>query len=85
MENKEEKEVLVGKVAIIVDIIICAAVFVIMSLILRPFVPMQGEGVVEFWAAFTALPIALMFWIVLQMFRVTLSQQIQLKKEKQNA
>lgn len=79
MEKQEEKK-LVGKLANVIDIAMALIFFVIMAFALRPFVPMQGKGVVEFWAAFTALPMAGVFWIVVQMFRVTLVDQIRAKK-----
>lgn len=79
MEKQEDKK-LVGKLANVIDIAMALIFFVIMAFALRPFVPMQGKGVVEFWAAFTALPMAGVFWIVVQMFRVTLVDQIRAKK-----
>jgi len=79
MEKQEEKK-LVGKLANVIDIAMALIFFIIMAFALRPFVPMQGKGVVEFWAAFTALPMAGVFWIVVQMFRVTLVDQIRAKK-----
>ena len=79
MENQEEKK-LVGKTANLIDIALAVAFFIIMSFAMRPFVPMQGPGVVEFWAAFTALPMAGVFWIVVQMFRVTLVDQLRRKR-----
>lgn len=79
MENQENKK-LVGKVAIIFDLTLALIFFVIMSFVLRQFVPMQGKGVVEFWAAFTALPMTGVFWIIIQMFRVTLVDQLRRAK-----
>lgn len=75
----EEKK-LISKTAIIIDVVLTLVFYVIMAFVLRPFVPMQGPGVVEFWAAVTALPMAGVFWLVVQMFRVTFIDQIRSKK-----
>lgn len=79
MDNKENKK-LIGKISNIIDIVLALAFFIVMAFVLRPFVPMQGEGVVEFWAAFTALPMAGVFWLLIQMFRVTIVDQIRSAK-----
>ena len=79
MDNKENKK-LIGKTSNIIDIVLALTFFIIMAFVLRPFVPMQGEGVVEFWAAFTALPMAGVFWLLIQMFRVTIVDQIRSAK-----
>jgi len=80
MEPQENKK-LVGKVANIIDIALTLTFYTIMAFVLRPFVPMQGEGVVELWAAITALPMAGIFWLVVQMFRVTLVDQLRAKQK----
>ena len=81
MEQQEEKK-LVGKIANVIDVILALTFFAIMAFVLRPFVPFQGKGVVELWAAFTALPMAGVFWLVIQMFRVTLVDQMRSKHSK---
>lgn len=81
METQENKK-LVGKVANIIDVGLALVFFVIMAFAMRPFVPMQGDGVVEFWAAFTALPMTGVFWIVVQMFRVTLVDQLRARRNR---
>lgn len=79
METQENTK-LVGKVANVIDLGLTLLFFILMAFAMRPFVPMQGKGVVEFWAAFTALPMAGVFWIVVQMFRVTLVDQLRARR-----
>lgn len=81
MDTQEDSK-LVGKVANLFDLGLTLLFFVLMAFAMRPFVPMQGEGVVEFWAAFTALPMAGVFWLVVQMFRVTLVDQLRRRRSR---
>ena len=78
-KNKEAR--LVGKISIITDILLALVFYVVMAFVLRPFVPMEGNGVTEFWAAFTAIPLAGVFWLLVQMFRVTLTDQLRRTKK----
>ena len=79
MEKQEDKK-LVGKIANVIDIVLALIFFTIMAFLLRPFVPFQGEGVVELWAAITALPMTGVFWLLIQMFRVTFVDQLRAKR-----
>lgn len=79
-DNNEEAK-LVGKVSIITDLLLTLIFYVIMAFVLRPFVPMEGKGVTEFWAAFSAMPLAGVFWLLIQMFRVTLTDQLRRSKK----
>jgi hypothetical protein len=58
------------------DLLLALMFFGFMSWVLRANVPMQGPGVVELLAAVTAFPMAIVFWILIQMFRVTLVDQL---------
>jgi hypothetical protein len=83
MEDQENPK-LTNPIAAIIDGVLALAFFIMMAFILRPFVPMQGPGVVEFWAAFTAIPLAGVFWLVIQMFRVTLTDQLRRRKSQKS-
>ena len=78
MNNQEQdaEPKLVSKTTIILDLILTIVFYGIMARVLIPFVPMQGKGVPELWAAFTAIPLAGVFWLLSQMFRVTLTDQL---------
>ena len=78
MKNQEQdtEPKLTSKATIIFDLVLVIAFYVIMARVLIPFVPMQGKGVPELWAAFTAIPLTGVFWLLSQMFRVTLTDQL---------
>jgi len=80
--NTQEDKKLVGKVANVIDVVLALIFYAIMAHVLRPFVPMQGDGVVELWAAIAAIPTAGVFWLVVQMFRVTLVDQLRSQRKK---
>jgi hypothetical protein len=71
---------LVSKMAIVVDLLLTLIFYGMMAVVLIPFVPMQGKGEPEIWAAFTAIPLAGVFWLLVQMFRVTLTDQLRRSK-----
>jgi hypothetical protein len=80
-QDRQEDQKLVSKRTIIFDTLLTLVFFTIMAFVLRAFVPMQGKGVTEFWAAFAAIPLAGIFWILVQMFRVTLTDQLRRSKK----
>jgi hypothetical protein len=78
LEQSEKK--LIGKGAMVMDIAIAGLFFIFMAFALRPHVPFDGEQNVVLWAAITAAPMTGVFWLALQMFRVTLVDQIRRKR-----
>ncbi|MBN2234709.1 MAG: hypothetical protein JW706_06135 [Opitutales bacterium] len=62
----------------ILDAGIAFAVWLLLCVVLRGFVPMDGGPMVKsVVAAYTAFPIACVFWMATQMFRVTIEDQMQ--------
>lgn len=67
----------------ILDAGIAFAVWLMLCLVLRGFVPMDGGPMVKSAvAAYAAFPIACVFWMATQMFRVTIEDQMQLRRVK---
>lgn len=67
----------------ILDAGIAFAVWLMLCLVLRGFVPMDGGPMVKSaMAAYAAFPIACVFWMATQMFRVTIEDQMQLRRVK---
>lgn len=65
----------------ILDAGIAFAVWLMLCLVLRGFVPMDGGPMVKSAvAAYAAFPIACVFWMATQMFRVTIEDQMQLRR-----
>ena len=68
------------------DLALTGGFFLFMTAILRPFVPGTENPLwIWFWAGFTALPVTGVFWFAVQMFRVTLTDQIRRNREKKGA
>lgn len=70
---------------ILFDLFLTAVFFIFMTVKLREFVPSENDLTVWFFAAFTATPIAGVFWLASQMFRVTLTDQLRRKKAENEA
>ena len=83
MNNQEQdtEPKLTSKATIVFDLVLTIVFYAIMARVLVPFVPMQGKGVPDAWAAFTAIPMAGVFWLLTQMFRVTLTDQLRRSKK----
>jgi hypothetical protein len=60
---------LVTRRGMIIDLVLTAIFFVIMSQFLRSNVMDEREAVVTFFAAYTALCVSGVFWLALQLFR----------------
>jgi len=80
--TQETEKKLVGKTAVVVDIGIAGLFYVFMAFALRAHVPFQGSQNVALWGAVTAIPVTGVFWLALQMFRVTLVDQIRRRKSQ---
>lgn len=76
------QEKLTSPLSIVFDLAIAAVFFAGLTVWLRDFVPAESTLWVWFFAAFTALPIAAVFFLAIQMFRVTLVDQIRRKKSE---
>ena len=57
------------------DIVITGVFFILISILLRPHVPLESFFWVTLWASFSAVPIAGTFFLASQMFRVVLTDQ----------
>lgn len=74
------QEKLTSPLSILVDLAIAGVFFIAMTFLLRDFVPAENPIWVWFFAAFTAFPIAAVFFLATQMFRVTIVDQLRRKK-----
>lgn len=66
----------------VIDVVITAIAWVLFTLWFRPHVMSYEPITVFLWAGFTALPAVAIFWLCLQMFKVTLKHQQLVKQEK---
>jgi hypothetical protein len=73
---------LLSKTQIIIGIILSIGVFILMSIILKPFTFSPDPTVAQIQACFAAVPIATTFWFACNMFMLVLSDQIKQKKRK---
>lgn len=80
MENT--KQTLVSAKAIVFDIFLSIAFFVYMAWVCRSHVFIEQEPVLTILACFTSLCITGVFWIGLQYFRVTLTDQRNRRKQR---
>ncbi|MBK1879449.1 hypothetical protein [Pelagicoccus mobilis] len=67
---------------IVFDIVLCGIVWLLFTLWFKPHVPSEDATIINLVAGFTALPAAGTFYLCLQMFKVTLAHQRQLKAAK---
>lgn len=67
---------------IAIDIVLCGIVWILFTLWFQPHVPSEDPLIIAAVAAFTALPGVGTFFFCLQMFKVTLAHQRQLKAAK---
>jgi len=79
MEQTNKK--LITPLGVVFDVILTAIFFVFMLGVCRPHVPIETEPTNTILAALTALPIACVFFVALQCFRVTLVDQLNRKRE----
>ena len=79
---KEKRSLKVTPVTVAIDLILTAIVWFLFKLWFAPHVPSYDESTVAWVSALSALPAAGTFWFCLQMFKVTLAHQRQLKEER---
>ena len=72
---------LLSKTQILIGIILSIGVFVLMSIILKPFTFSPDPTIAQIQACFAAVPIATTFWFACNMFMLVLSDQMKRKKE----
>jgi hypothetical protein len=64
---------LVGNV--VLDTLLTGGAFVVFFFVCRPHVPSEDPRMVNLWGAITGLCLTGVFWLALQMFKVTLRGQ----------
>ena len=72
---------LLSKTQIVIGIIFSIGVFILMSIILKPFTFSPDSTIAQIQACFAAIPIATTFWFACNMFMLVLSDQRKRKKE----
>jgi hypothetical protein len=75
------KAKLVTPASLAIDAILVAAFFVFMYAQVSPHVPSNDPHMIMLWGAITASCLTAVFWLSLQMFRVTLRAQRAAKKK----
>lgn len=81
MENAPYQKLL-SKGLISLGVILTLGVFVMMSILLRPFTFSPDPMIAQLQACFTAIPISATFWFAVNMFMIVLVDQ---RKHKQSA
>lgn len=72
---------LLSKTQIVIGILLSIGVFILMSIILKPFTFSPDPTIAQIQACFAAVPVATTFWFACNMFMIVLSDQIKRKKE----
>lgn len=72
---------LLSKTQIIIGILLSIGVFILMSIILKPFTFSPDPTIAQVQACFAAVPVATTFWFACNMFMIVLSDQLKRKKE----
>lgn len=76
-----EQKSLISKLGIVIDIILSVIFFCIMTKILATHAPAETEKMRLIAGAFTSSCLTGVFWLTLQLFRVTLVDQLRKKKK----
>jgi hypothetical protein len=71
----EPEEKLATPVSLAVDAVLVAGFFFFMYGVLAPHVPSNDPRMIRLWGSITTLCLTGVFWLALQMFRVTLRAQ----------
>ena len=79
MSQSETK--LVTRTSLVVDIILVVAFFLFMYSVLSTHVPSNDPRMILIWGAICTSCLTALFWLALQMFRVTLRAQRAAKKK----
>ena len=72
---------LLSKTQIIIGILLSIGVFILMSILLKPFTFSPDPTIAQVQACFAAVPVATTFWFACHMFMIVLSDQLKRKKE----
>jgi len=72
---------LVTPASLALDAILVAAFFVYMYGVISPHVPSNDPHMIRLWGAITTSCLTVVFWLAVQMFRVTLRAQLAAKKK----
>lgn len=67
---------LISPIWIVVDIILAGIFFFFMFNLMKSFAPGETENTIRILGGITAFCLTLFFWLALQLFRVTLTDQI---------
>lgn len=73
MADHEEK--LVTRSTLVVDCVLVPAFFIFMYWVVAPHVTSHDPAMIHLWGAITSCCLTAIFWLALQMFRVTLRGQ----------
>jgi hypothetical protein len=79
MSQPETK--LVTRTSLVVDLILVVAFFLYMYSVLSTHVPSNDPRMILVWGAICTSCLTALFWLALQMFRVTLRAQREAKKK----
>jgi hypothetical protein len=80
MSQPERK--LVTPVSLLVDAVLVIAFFIYMYSVLSTHVPSNDHRMIVIWGLISASCLAAVFWLALQMFRVTLRAQREANRAK---
>ncbi|MEM7790080.1 MAG: hypothetical protein AAF546_01650 [Verrucomicrobiota bacterium] len=80
MENAPYQKLL-SKTQIGLGVVLSIGVFILMSILLRPFTFSPDPLVAQLQACFTAFPISTTFWFAINMFMIVLSDQLKQRKK----
>ncbi|MFP4070328.1 MAG: hypothetical protein ACLFVC_09145 [Opitutales bacterium] len=79
MDNAPYQKLL-GKGHIALGVVLSIGVFILMSILLRPFTFSPDPLIAQLQACFTAVPIATTFWLACNMFMLVLVDQRKQKR-----
>jgi uncharacterized membrane protein (DUF106 family) len=79
-ETSEPKLVPVTALRVAVDLVLTIVFFLYMYTVVSTHVPSTDPKMILFWGLYTSACITGVFWLALQMFRVTLAAQLAKRK-----
>lgn len=65
-----------------IDAVLCAGFFIFLYFVVSPHVPSSDKSMILLWGGLTAACMTGVFWLCVQMFRVTLRAQLADRKKR---
>ncbi len=81
MAQSDQMQKMVTPASLAVDAVLVAGFFAFMYTVVAPHVPSNDPKMIRIWGAYTAVCLTGVFWLALQMLRVTIRAQREARRK----